>query len=125
MRYSLLLLADEPSEGQISQEDITTFQAEFARYAESLEKAGVLISAEILKPSHATTTVSLRGGQLQIQDGPIANTKEQLGGTFVIDVPDLDAALAWAEKCPGAQYGVIEVRPSATVFQDGKWQLSA
>jgi hypothetical protein len=65
--------------------------------------------------------VTLRGGRLEIQDGPFADTKEKLAGVFLIDVPDLDAALAWAEKCPGAQYGVIEIRPAAIVFADGQW----
>ena len=73
-------------------------------------------------PVANTTTVTLREGSLKIQDGPFADTKEQLGGTFVIDVPDLDAALAWAEKCPAARYGVVEIRPSAVVFLDGRWQ---
>lgn len=125
MRYSLQLIAEEPAEGQIAPEEMATFQAAFSRYAEALDEAGVLLTADILQPSHASTTVSSRNGQLLIQDGPFANTKEQLAGTFVIDVPDLDAALAWAEKCPGAQYGVMEVRPSAIVFQDGRWQAPA
>ena len=58
---------------------------------------------------------------LEVQDGPFAETKEALAGVFVVDVPDLDAALGWAEKCPGAQYGVVEVRPCATSVIDGVW----
>lgn len=125
MRYSLLLNNAEPAEGQVSKADIAAFQLAFDKYAKALETAGVLVSADILKPSTASTTVTLRNGTLQIQDGPFADTKEKLAGTFVIDVPDLDAALAWAEQCPGAQYGVIEVRPSAIVFQNGKWQTTS
>jgi hypothetical protein len=121
MRYSLLLNNEEPAEGQISEEDLATFQAAFDLYAKSLDEAGVLVSADILQPVAASTTVTLRGGSLQVQDGPFADTKERLAGSFVIDVPDLDAAIAWAEKCPGAQYGVIEIRPSAIVFRDGQW----
>lgn len=101
---------------------MASFQAAFDKYAKSLDEAGVLVSADILGPSSASTTVTLRNGRLQVQDGPFADTKEKLAGAFVIDVPDLDAALAWAEKCPGAQYGVVEIRPSAIVFRDGKWQ---
>lgn len=121
MRYSLLLNNEEPAEGQISEEDLTTFRAAFDLYAKSLDAAGVLVSADILQPVAASTTVTLRGGSLQVQDGPFADTRERLAGSFVIDVPDLDAAIAWAEKCPGAQYGVIEIRPSAIVFRDGQW----
>jgi hypothetical protein len=96
--------------------------AAFDAYARALEDSGALVSAEVLQPVANTTTVTLREGGLKIQDGPFADTKEQLGGTFVIDVPDLDAALAWAEKCPAAQYGVVEIRPSAMLFRDGRWQ---
>lgn len=58
---------------------------------------------------------------VEVREGPFADAREQLSGSFVIDVPDLAAALGWAEKCPAAQYGVIEVRPSAIVFRDGQW----
>jgi hypothetical protein len=58
---------------------------------------------------------------LQVQDGPFAETKEALAGIFMVEVPDLDAAIGWAEKCPGAQWGFIEVRPTATAFVDGAW----
>jgi hypothetical protein len=78
----------------------------------------------VLEPSAATTTLTLRDGTVQIQDGPFADTKEKLAGVFIVDVPDLDAALAWAEQCPGAHYGVIEVRPTAVLYKDGKWQPS-
>ena len=121
MRYSLLLNNEEPAVGQISEEDLATFRTAFDLYAKSLNDSGVLVSADILQPVAASTTVTLRGGSLQVQDDPFADTKEQLAGSFVIDVPDLDAAIAWAEKCPGAQYGVIEIRPSAIVFRDGQW----
>jgi hypothetical protein len=70
----------------------------------------------VLQPVATSTTVTLRDGSLHVQDGPFADTKEQLGGVFIIDVPDLDAALAWAEKCPAAQWGTIEIRPTAVHF---------
>jgi hypothetical protein len=56
-----------------------------------------------------------------VQDGPFAETKEALAGIFMVEVPDLDAAIGWAEKCPGAQWGVVEVRPTATAFINGAW----
>src|SRR5690606_25003970 len=95
--------------------------AAFQAYAQALDEAGVLVSAEVLQPSSSTTTVAIRDGSVQVQDGPFADTREQMGGTFVVDVPDLDAALAWAEKCPAAQWGTIEIRPSAVRYADGAW----
>ncbi|PYE15126.1 hypothetical protein DFR67_111202 [Williamsia limnetica] len=97
-------------------------QEAFGVYGKALESAGVLVAGEILQPVASSTTITLRNGSVQVQDGPFADTKEALAGVFVIDVPDLDAALAWAEKCPGAQYGVIEVRPVAISLIDGAWR---
>jgi len=125
MRYSLLLHNQEAEEAGVTEEQMAPFRAAFDAYARSLDEAGVLVSADILQPSAASTTVTLRGGTLRVQDGPFADTKEKLAGAFVIEVPDLDAAIAWAEKCPGAQYGVIEIRPSEIVFRDGQWQTLA
>jgi hypothetical protein len=121
MRYTLLLHYPEATAEEIGQEAIEAGMAAFRAYAEALDDAGVLISAEVLQPSSRSTTLSLRNGTLQVQDGPFADTKEQLGGTFVLDVPDLDAALAWAEKCPSAQWGTVEIRPSAVRFTGGRW----
>ena len=121
MQYSLFLISPEAADAGVSEEDMAPFRRAFDLYGKSLAEAGVLISADILQPAAASTTVTLREGTLQVQDGPFADTKEKLAGSFVIDVPDLDAAIAWAEKCPGAQYGVIEIRPSAIRFVDGQW----
>ncbi len=121
MRYTLLLHYPEATAEDIGQEAIEAGMAAFHAYAKSLEDAGVLISAEVLQPVANATTVTTKDGSLQVQDGPFADTKEQLGGTFVLDVPDIDAAIAWAEKCPAAQWGTIELRPSAVRFVDGSW----
>lgn len=121
MRYTLLLHFPEATAEDIGQEAIEAGMAAFHAYAKSLEDAGVLISAEVLQPVANATTVTTKDGSLQVQDGPFADTKEQLGGTFVLDVPDIDAAIAWAEKCPAAQWGTIELRPSAVRFVDGSW----
>ena len=121
MRYSLLMIQPEAGEADVSPEAMADAMKAFDVYAKALNKAGVLVSAEVPQPTAASTTVSLRNGALQVQDGPFADTKEQLGGVFVIDVPDLDAALAWAEKNPAAQWGTIEIRPTAVYFADGGW----
>lgn len=122
MRYTLLLHYPEQSEATIGREAIEEGMRAFHAYAEALDAAGVLRSAEVLQPSSASTTVRRRDGELRIQDGPFAETKEQLGGTFVIDVPDLDAALEWAGRAPSVEWGAVEVRPSAVRFTQGAWQ---
>jgi hypothetical protein len=121
MRYALLMHYREPAEGEISEEAIAEAMEAFGAYGRALEQAGVLLSADVLQPTAATTTVTRREGVLRVQDGPFAETKEALAGVFVLDVSDLDAAIGWAEKCPGVQWGVIEVRPTATAFVDGRW----
>src|SRR5580658_3733074 len=121
MRYALLMHYREPADGEISEEAIAEAKEAFGAYGRALESAGVLLSADVLQPSAATTTVTRGEGSLRVQDGPFAETKEALAGIFVLEVPDLDAAIGWAEKCPGAQWGVIEVRPTATAFVNGAW----
>src|SRR5260370_41261291 len=111
----------EPGEGESSEEAIAEAKEAFGAYGRALEAAGVLLSADVLQPAAATTTVTRREGVLRVQDGPFAETKEALAGVFVLDVPDLDAAIGWAEKCPGRQWGVIEVRPTPTAFGRGQW----
>jgi hypothetical protein len=120
MRYTLLLHYPEMSAAELGPEALAEGMREFDEYAKALDAAGVLRSAEVLQPSSATTTV--RGGDpLQIQDGPYADTKEQLGGTFVIEVDDLDQAIAWAGRAPSVNWGAVEIRPSGTRFVDGAW----
>lgn len=121
MRYMLLLHYPEATEESIGEEAIAAGRAAFASYAATLEAAGVLIAAEVLRPSESTTTVTLTGGELRIQDGPFADTKEQLGGVFVLDVADLDAALDWARRAPSVQWGSVEIRPVATHTVAGVW----
>ena len=121
MRYTLLLHYPEMTAEDLGQDGLEAGQQAFQAYAAALHDAGVLVAGEVLQPSSATTTVSAAGGTLRVQDGPFATTKEQLGGTFVIEVPDLDAALAWAEKAPSVQWGTVEVRPTATHVVDGRW----
>lgn len=121
MRYTLVLHYQEMTAGDIGQEAIEAGKQAFHDYARALHEAGVLVSAEILQPSAGTTTIRVREGSLRVQDGPFADTREQVAGTFVLQLPDLDAALAWAEKCPAAQWGAIEIRPSALRVVDGRW----
>ncbi|GAB3752983.1 YciI family protein [Microlunatus parietis] len=121
MRYTLLLHYPEPNDEELSPEAMAEGQREFTAYAAALQAAGVLIGAEVLQPSVNTTTLTAVDGTLRVQDGPFADTKEQLGGTFVIDVPDLDAAIEWARQAPSISWGSVEIRPGATHTVDGVW----
>ncbi len=113
MRYTFFLYNNEANFADISPEEIEESKAVFGAYIGSLKEAGVFVDTDWLQPSHTGTTITLRSGERRVQDGAYADTKEQLGGYFVVEVPDLDVALDWAAKCPTAQYGIIEVRPSA------------
>lgn len=80
-------------------------------YVQALQSSGIVVNGEGLQPPFAATTVRLKDGHRQVQDGPYADTKEQLGGFFVIDVPTIDVALEWAARAPSAPTGGVEVRP--------------
>jgi hypothetical protein len=121
MRYALLIHYPQPPAPTVGQDEIDAGKAAFQAYAKALEDAGVLQSAEVLQTIANATSVSVKQGKLQVQDGPFAETKEAFAGIFVLDVPDLDAALAWAERCPAAHWGTVEIRPSAVRFVDGAW----
>ena len=122
MRYTLLLHYPEPAASELGPEALAEGMRAFQAYAQALDDAGVLASAEVLQQSGATTTITVADGELVVQDGPFADTKEQLGGTFVIDVADLDAAIEWARQAPSASWGHVEIRPTATRYVDGSWQ---
>jgi hypothetical protein len=125
MRYTLLLQYAEMTADELDPETLAEGMRAFDTYAKALDAAGVLRSAEVLQPSAVTTTVRMRDGQLVVQDGPYADTKEQLGGSFVIEVDDLDAAIDWASKTPSVAWGAVEVRPVATRFAEGAWHGAA
>jgi hypothetical protein len=85
--------------------------AAYMAYTEALKKAGVWVGSNRLQPIGTATTVRVTDGKSQVLDGPYIDSKEQLGGYYLIDVPDLDSAISWAARCPGAGHGTIEVRP--------------
>ena len=125
MRYALLIHYPQPSVSNLTEEQIREGMAAFQSYARALDDVGVLQLAEVLQPIQSATSVSVKDGKLQVQDGPFADTKEAFAGIFVIEVADLDAALAWAEKCPAARWGTVEVRPSGVRFVNGAWTRAA
>jgi len=121
MIYTLLLHAPEATDVDIPPDVMAEFMTAFDSYARRLDQAGVLVLLDIPQPSGASVTVTSRGGTVEVADGPFAEPDEKLSGVFVIDVADRDAAIDWAQQCPGAQYGVVEVRPSAMAWRDGAW----
>jgi hypothetical protein len=113
MEYIVLIYGSEKGWTSMSKPEVERMYAEYRTYSADLAKAGVLRGGSELKPTTSATTVRLRGGKRQVTDGPFAETKEQLGGFYLIDVPNLEAALDWAARCPSAGDGSIEVRPLA------------
>jgi hypothetical protein len=111
MQYLLLLHAEEAGFMHMTPEEQQQGMAAYMAYTEALTKAGALKGSNRLQFVATATTVRVKDGKTQVLDGPFADSKEQLGGYYLIDVPDLDAALSWAARCPGARHGTVEVRP--------------
>lgn len=111
MQYILMLHAPEAGWTSMTEAQQQQAMGAFYAYTEALKKAGVLKGLNRLQPSAMTTTVRVTNGKSQVLNGPYVDTKEQLGGYYIIDVPDLQAAIAWAERCPTATHGTVEVRP--------------
>ena len=111
MKYILLIYASEAGLEAASKKDAEQMHAAYDAYTEALQKAGVIAGGDRLRPTTTATTVRVASGKTNVLNGPYAETKEQLGGFYMIDVPDMDAALTWAARCPGASHGAIEVRP--------------
>ena len=111
MQYLLLLYSNEAGWSNMTQAEQEQGMAAYRAYTEALKKAGVYKGSNRLQSVSSATTIRLEDGKTQVLDGPYIETKEQLGGYYLIEVPDLDAAISWASRCPGASHGTIEVRP--------------
>jgi hypothetical protein len=111
MQYLLMLYADESQWNKMTQTEQQQGMAAYRAYTEALQAAGALKGSNRLQPISASTRVRVANGKSQVLDGPFADTKEQLGGYYLIEAPNLDAALSWAARCPGASHGTVEVRP--------------
>jgi hypothetical protein len=109
MRYAIVVYESEA--GMEARRD-PAYQAAYAAYLKALSDAGVRIAGAGLESAATATTLRMRDGKRLVQDGPYADTKEELGGFLLIEVPDLDRALEWAARCPSLETGVIEVRPA-------------
>jgi hypothetical protein len=110
VNYLLLIYGEEPTEAP-SQEVVDQVMADYWAFEKAVADAGVKVGGAALQPSQTATTVHLKDGERVVTDGPFAETREVLGGYYLLDVPDLDAAIDWAARCPGAKYGSMEVRP--------------
>jgi hypothetical protein len=110
MRYLLLIYGEETT-GAPDPAETEKVMNEYWAYSNAVAEAGVTQGGEALQDSKTATTVRVKDGERIVTDGPFAETREVLGGYYLLDVPDLDAAIDWAAKCPGAKYGSVEVRP--------------
>lgn len=112
MRFILMLYQDEAGFWfELTEAEQKRWIAAYESYVRALEKAGVLEGMNRFQPYYAATTVSVTNGESKVRKGSYADSKEQLGGYFIINVPDRESAISWAARCPAASHGVIEVRP--------------
>src|SRR5215467_14314488 len=111
MKYILMDYVNESGWPQLTNDEKKHWLGAYIAYVAAMKKAGVLAGGAGLQNTSSATTVRVINGKTQVLDGPYADTKEQLGGFHIIDVADLDAAIAWAARCPTALHGTVEVRP--------------
>jgi len=107
----LLINSEEASEGAMTPEDMGALMAAYGEFTQALQDSGALVASDRLQPTATAVTVRVREGDIIATDGPFADTKEQFGGFYTIDVPDMEAAKSWAARVPTAAYGSVEVRP--------------
>lgn len=111
MKYALLLYSDESITPDFGTPEMDAEMQEWFKFTTDLEAAGKHLGGEALHPGHAATTVRVRDGKTVTTDGPFAETKEALGGFYLIEADNLDEATEWALKIPNVHYGTVEVRP--------------
>lgn len=111
MRYMLMICSDEKDDFALTPDDLTKVMGDYRSLIDELKAAGVYEASERLRPVADATTVRVRGGQVSVTDGPFAETKEQVGGFFLIEAKDLDDAIACAARIPSASHGSVEIRP--------------
>ena len=117
MQYMLLIYSDPSVWESMPEEESRAIYGEYFAYTEELRNSGKLVAGDALQPTVTATSVRVRSGETLTTDGPFAETKEVLGGYYLIDVDTLDEALEWGAKIPGATYGTIEVRPVVTDYE--------
>jgi hypothetical protein len=111
MQYMLLIYGDEKAAATLTKEAMGKMLPAYEAYTSALQAAGALVAGSRLATTDSASTIRVRDGKSQVLDGPYAETKEQLGGYYLIEAENLDAAIEWGARCPGATYGSVEVRP--------------
>jgi hypothetical protein len=111
MKYLLTIYDDESMWGDVQPGDVNAMMDGYRRFGEEVTENGAYVAGEALEPVSTATTVRVKGPERLVTDGPFAETKEQLGGFYLLDCKDLDEAIEYASKIPGAQSGCVEVRP--------------
>lgn len=138
MKYILMLYADEKVGAQIPPEDMKDAMQQMGAYQAALEKAGAFVATAALQPTWEARTLRMEGGEtrrevassgqvyyaneggeLKVHDGPYAETREQLGGYYIIEAANMDEAIKWASRCPGVQWGSVEIRPYHPGYSPG------
>ena len=110
-QYMLLIYGEESAWASLSPDQLSAEMGAYMAYTKEMAQAGVLVAGDELHPVSTAKTLSVSNGKQKVVDGPFAETKETLGGYYLVNVESEADALAWAAKCPGARYGRIEVRP--------------
>lgn len=111
MKYALTIYGDENARENTSPEEMQAMSQAYGELTQEMEQKGILLAGDALYPTQTATTVRVRDGERNVTDGPFAETKEQLGGFYVLECKDLDEAIEWAAKIPGSHHGSVEVRP--------------
>ena len=117
MKYLCLIYEEEKLWANLSKEQAEGMMGEYFAFTDGIKKSNHYVGGEALQPTETATTVRVRHGKISTTDGPFAETKEQLGGYYLIECKDIDEATKWAAKCPSATIGSIEVRPLMTFPQ--------
>ena len=113
MQFALLIYESPEAFASRQKDEIDAYTGAWRSYYKALVDAGVYVGGDPLQVPETGTTIRIKEGKRRVQDGPYADTKEQLGGFTILELPSLDAALDWAARCPAASHGAVEVRPLA------------
>ena len=111
MKYMLLIYGDETAMAKLNEAERAALFRDYGQFSEGIRKSGNFLAGAPLRPTPTATTVRVREGKRLVTDGPFAETREQLGGYYLVEAKDLDEAIAMAGRIPGARWGSIEVRP--------------
>jgi len=111
MQFALLIYESPEAFAARKSDDADPYTGAWRSYHRALVESGVFVGGDPLQVPETATTIRIKEGKRSVQDGPYADTKEQLGGLTILELPSLDAALEWAARCPAASYGAVEVRP--------------